>query len=122
MRSSSRRVAPNSPTTTVLDGGRWQGEPILTEAWMKQMLSAGQPHYDGCGLLWWLDGPKREDGSREVLSYRADGYLGQYVIVVPDKRLVAVRMRDPNRTSWSPDEGSYKNFYQHVLAVAGHAL
>src|SRR5699024_4900012 len=26
-----------------------------------------------------------------VVAYRADGYLGQYIVVVPDQRLVAVR-------------------------------
>jgi CubicO group peptidase (beta-lactamase class C family) len=105
----------------VLDGGSWRGKRILSKGWMDTMLSAGQPLYDGCGLLWWRDGRKR-DGGREVVAYRADGYLGQYIIVVPDKRLVAVRMRDPRRTSWSAEEYNYKDFMWDVLAMAGHPI
>jgi CubicO group peptidase (beta-lactamase class C family) len=55
----------------------------------------------------------------DVRAYRADGWLGQYIIIVPEKRLVAVRMRDPRRTSWKPEEFSYTDFRWDVLAVAG---
>ncbi|MFN3199038.1 MAG: serine hydrolase domain-containing protein [Bradymonadia bacterium] len=55
----------------------------------------------------------------EPLAWRADGWLGQYVIVVPGADLVAVRMRDPRRTSWKADEYSYTDFRWDVLEVAG---
>lgn len=106
----------------VLDRGMWRGERLLSEEWMTAMLGPGQDLYDGCGLLWWRDGRKRADGTREVLAYRADGYLGQYIIVVPDKRMVAVRMRDPRRTSGDPKEYTYRDFMWDALAVAGHAI
>lgn len=107
----------------VLDGGTWQGKRLLSERWMTEMLKPGQSLYDGCGLLWWRNGRKPPTGEPfEPLAYRADGYLGQYIIVVPDKRLVAVRMRDPKRTSWDPDELSYKDFMWDVLALAGHDI
>lgn len=167
----------------VLDRGVWQGQRVLSEAWIDQMLAPGQPLTDQCGLLWWRDGVAKAHfltesrlkrwiergvdaahveaarpllGQRfdtlqaarvalarrigddallaieakmkpvwlferetEVLAYRADGWLGQSIVVVPSQRLVAVRTRDPRRTSWNPAEFSYPDFRWDVLAVAG---
>ncbi|MFO0551988.1 MAG: serine hydrolase [Polyangiaceae bacterium] len=54
----------------------------------------------------------------DVLAYRADGWLGQYVIVVPSARLVAVRMRDPRESSWNDQEYNYDDFRWDVLDLA----
>lgn len=51
-------------------------------------------------------------------AYLADGYLGQYIVVVPEKRLVAVRQirrRDDHR---SPQD-NYGAFSADVIALAG---
>lgn len=96
----------------VLDRGVYRGERLLSEAWMDTMLEPGP--MKGCGLLWWLD---RREGASEVASYVADGYLGQYIVVVPEFRAVAVRMRDPNTTSWDPKEFTYPEFRRDVLRL-----
>ena len=173
----------------VLDRGVWQGERVLSEAWIDVMLAQGQEHTDQCGLLWWRDGRPDEfflDEARlarwkerveasddllqkarpmlgqrfsdlpaaearlaaligaeqlaslkdrlarantwllnrttEVLAYRADGWLGQYVVVVPSARLIAVRMRDGRRTSWNPEEFTYGDFRWDVLKLAGYDI
>lgn len=97
----------------VLDRGVYDGERLLSEAWIDTMLEPG-PVMNGCGLLWWLD---RREGESEVAAYVADGYLGQYIVVVPEFRAVAVRMRDPNTTSWSPEEFTYREFRRDVLKL-----
>lgn len=98
----------------VLDGGTHEGHSIVSRERIDAMLAPGTALYAGCGLLWWRDG----DAER-ALAYRADGYLGQYVIVVPHARLVAVRMRDPARTSWDESEHAWPDFVWDVLALAG---
>lgn len=96
----------------VLDRGHYGGESLVPASWIDAMLKPGP--YSGCGLLWWLD---RREGEDDVASYVADGYLGQYIVVVPEVRAVAVRMRDGNTTSWNPDEFSYPEFRADVLAL-----
>lgn len=45
--------------------------------------------------------------STELTGYEAQGYLGQYLVVYPEKKLVAVRMyRGPSDESQAPPEGS----------------
>ncbi|MGH1340588.1 MAG: serine hydrolase domain-containing protein [Nannocystales bacterium] len=96
----------------VLDRGMYGPERLLSKAWIDTMLEPG-PN-EGCGLLWWLD---RREGDSEVAAYVADGYLGQYIVVIPEFRAVAVRMRDPNTTSWSPEEFTYPEFRRDVLQL-----
>ncbi len=96
----------------VLDRGLYEGERLLSESWIDTMLEPGP--MKGCGLLWWLD---RREGELEVAAYVADGYLGQYIVVVPEFRAVAVRMRDPNATSWDPKEFTYPQFRRDVLQL-----
>lgn len=37
----------------VLDGGRWEGERLVSEDYIKAMLAPSQPHFPLHGLLWW---------------------------------------------------------------------
>lgn len=96
----------------VLDRGVYRGERLLSEAWIDEMLEPGPKK--NCGLLWWLD---RREAESEVAAYVADGFLGQYIVVVPEARAVAVRMRDPNATSWDPNEFTYREFRRDVLRL-----
>lgn len=96
----------------MLDRGRFGGQQLVPASWVDTIVRPGP--YPGCGLLWWLD---RRDGEEAVASWVADGYLGQYIVVVPEARAVAVRMRDGNSTSWDPAEFSYPEFRSDVLAL-----
>lgn len=96
----------------VLDRGVYEGERLLSHAWIDTMLEPGI--MKGCGLLWWLD---RREGESEVAAYVADGYLGQYIVVIPEFRAIAVRMRDPNSTSWDPKEFTYPEFRRDILQL-----
>ncbi len=69
----------------MLNRGTWNGARILSEQWVRASTSASQPHESRYGLLWWLE----PDGA----GYSARGWLGQFLVVLPKKRLVAVRMR-----------------------------
>ncbi len=63
--------------------GRWEDKQIISKSWVEQ---ATKKHtdaifFDGYGYQWWID----EDG-----FFVALGWAGQYIIVVPEKRLVVV--------------------------------
>lgn len=103
----------------VLDGGMWQGERLLSETWMKQMLSPGSSLSNKCGLLWWLRRPKtKEPGQKSVWAFAADGYLGQQLIIVPSKRLIAVRTRDPRKVGFDEKRYNYHAFLDEIYELA----
>ncbi|GEM_PF-173253 len=74
----------------VLNKGVWQGERLIDEGWFEESfrpLDVMPEH----GLLWWL----LRDPEGSVFGYWAQGYLGQYLVIYPDKKLVGVRMIAP---------------------------
>jgi CubicO group peptidase (beta-lactamase class C family) len=71
----------------VLNGGRYQGQQVVPAAWIDEMIrthittSAGGPT-PGYGYAWWT-------GQAAGHTYAlANGWGGQFIMVVPAKRLV----------------------------------
>ncbi len=76
----------------VMDGGVWQGQRVLDEAWVRRSLtprlSAGSGG-EGYGYLWWtmeLPGP---DGQPTQVAF-ANGWGSQFIILFPELDLVVV--------------------------------
>lgn len=88
----------------VLQRGLWEGERLIDDSWFDQSLRPGSGLDDDVGLLWWLI---REDG--EVIGYRADGYLGQYLVIYPEEGLVAVRMV-AGSPAYDPESDGFRSF------------
>lgn len=71
-----------------LRGGMWDGAQILPKAWVDHARTATPNVPDdepmGYGAHWWLNmaGPG---------SFSANGYDGQYIVLVPEKDLILVR-------------------------------
>ena len=78
---------------------------------------SSQPFASTYGLLWWRD---TQAGSIEGFSAR--GWLGQFLVVDPKRRLVGVRMRDACGSDYqSPTEvDGFSEFPQmvHQLVMA----
>jgi CubicO group peptidase (beta-lactamase class C family) len=82
-----------------LNDGVWNGERILPEGWVAYTTTpvpaAPMGEY---GAQWWLNaGAKDNPANRKFPdvptdAFLADGYEGQYVFVVPSKKLVVVRL------------------------------
>lgn len=66
----------------LLDGGRWEGERILDEAWVRAMMAPSVTQGAGHGYGYQLCMTSRPG------TVRADGAYGQYIFVVPDKQMV----------------------------------
>jgi CubicO group peptidase (beta-lactamase class C family) len=68
----------------ILQQGQWNGKPLLSSQWIQEMTSPKVANY--YGYQWWVlstpQGP---------IPY-ARGILGQYIIVVPQKNRVVVRL------------------------------
>jgi CubicO group peptidase (beta-lactamase class C family) len=75
-----------------LDGGRWQGEQILDETWIREATSTHiqvPPGPEGYGYLWWTreaTGP----GGTLVPAFFANGWGSQFIMVFPSLDLVVV--------------------------------
>jgi CubicO group peptidase (beta-lactamase class C family) len=86
------------------DGGRWNGARVLPEAWV---LDATAPHISwdrndphptrSYGYFWWV----ADCGG--VPCYRASGYGGQLIVVVPSLDLVVVTTSE---ASWDRAEAN----------------
>jgi CubicO group peptidase (beta-lactamase class C family) len=72
-----------------LDGGVWQGERIVPQAWVDESRrSFTTLNDDGYGLLWWKHSFVVRGETEEAFS--ADGNGGNFIFVLPDEKLVVV--------------------------------
>jgi CubicO group peptidase (beta-lactamase class C family) len=74
----------------VLAGGRWQGKALIPADYVTAMVSAQASTGDGSdyGYQWW--GLKLPVQGRETTLWAMSGNGGNYVFVIPDRKLVAV--------------------------------
>jgi CubicO group peptidase (beta-lactamase class C family) len=96
--------------TLVAQGGRWQGRPVLSEAWIRESTQTlpevvstfgGQPAT--YGYLWWgLPGG--------VIT--AAGAQGQWIFALPERRLVVVSTADNAGAQFG---AAVRILYDHIL-------
>ncbi|WP_447594886.1 serine hydrolase domain-containing protein [Stenotrophomonas rhizophila] len=74
----------------VLAGGRWQGKALIPADYVAAMVSAQASTGDGSdyGYQWW--GLKLPVQGHETTLWAMSGNGGNYVFVIPDRKLVAV--------------------------------
>jgi CubicO group peptidase (beta-lactamase class C family) len=73
-----------------LNGGRWSGRQIVSEAWLKASTTAHAKIDDGMsyGYLWWLK--SFGAGPRKFASYYMSGNGGNKVAVIPELDMAVV--------------------------------
>jgi CubicO group peptidase (beta-lactamase class C family) len=74
-----------------LNDGLWGGERLLPQGWSKFVATAGgaQPAIGpGYGAFFWLYGPAQE---LPAGTYLMNGNRGQYIFIVPSRKVVVVR-------------------------------
>ncbi|WP_020407271.1 serine hydrolase domain-containing protein [Hahella ganghwensis] len=73
----------------LINKGVWNGQQLISEQWIEEMMSPGASEYYGGQLwlndmgIWVLDLPK------DTVSLR--GHRGQYLVVIPSKNIVVAR-------------------------------
>ena len=99
--------------TLALTGGRWQGQQVVSEAWMRlstQTLPDAVNNFGGrpatYGYLWWgLPGG--------VIA--ASGARGQWILAVPDRQLVIVSTAENANAQWA---APVQMLYDQILPAA----
>jgi len=103
-----------------LNDGVWEGERLLPEGWVDYSVMPTPADPMGrYGAQWWLnagpaDRPEARPWPRLPLdAYRASGFEGQFLTVMPSHDLVVIRLGyTPDRSRWAMDD-----FVADVLAV-----
>ena len=91
-----------------LDGGVWNGKQLISKEWIEQMSSKHANGGDyGYGYQTWM--------CAYPGAVRADGALGQYVIVVPEKDVVIV-LTEASFTNGKPQRGLIWNGFLPALS------
>jgi CubicO group peptidase (beta-lactamase class C family) len=77
----------------VLDSGQWKGRQIVRKEWIKEMTTVRiQKAYDyQFGYLWWKD-------TKRNMTFTW-GHGGQYVCIIPNKKLIIVMTAEVNTQS-----------------------
>ncbi len=93
----------------LVDDGVWEGERLLGTETLA-LLGSPTGGYAPYGFGWWR---MEQDG--ELVGLRADGYLGQHLVVLFEPRVVAVR-----QMGWYPgadERDHFVDFHQAVAAL-----
>ena len=85
-----------------LNRGRWRDEQIVSEGWVEKSTRTDPSvkMWRAYGYLWHVNLPYRLEWSRSPVpldsipsdGYMAAGVLGQYIVIIPSKDLVIVRV------------------------------
>ena len=91
-----------------LDGGVWNSQQLVSKKWITQMSTRQADGGDyGYGFQTWM--------CAYPSAVRADGALGQYVIVVPEKEVVIV-LTEASFTNGKPQRGLIWNSFLPQLS------
>jgi CubicO group peptidase (beta-lactamase class C family) len=81
----------------VLQRGEYDGKRVVSAEFLDAAFTLDATRaaesIGFCGLLWWLIPASTSKPAASIRAYAAVGYLGQYLVVVPDSRIVAVRQQ-----------------------------
>jgi CubicO group peptidase (beta-lactamase class C family) len=76
----------------VAAGGRWDGQQVISEAWIKEStrtrIATGQPVLGGYGYLWWTGEAPSGSGTQPIIV--ANGMGSQFIIIFPKLDMVIV--------------------------------
>jgi CubicO group peptidase (beta-lactamase class C family) len=84
----------------MLNGGMWNGQRIVTEAYVNESIKPSQAD-KGYGYLWWLSDR----------GYHARGFGGQEINVYPDKNVVAVV-----QATVTPSSKFYSDICENIIS------
>jgi len=74
-----------------LQMGKWEGKQVIPEEWVKSSVEIDAETKDNFyQYQWWLE-PEKGNYKKRV-NYMAQGILGQFVYVIPEKNTIIVRL------------------------------
>jgi CubicO group peptidase (beta-lactamase class C family) len=94
-----------------MQNGRWQGKQIISEKWIKESTKAYSKKSPrlGYGYMWWVN--------LQTKSYSARGYWGQYILVIPEKKLVIVHTSDKSHGDNRVSKAKFGKLLKYILSA-----
>ena len=86
-----------------LQDGVWGDDRILPEGWVDYARTPTPPSQGQYGALWWLNRGSGDNKEWEGVpddAYAAEGHDGQYVVVIPSRDMVIVRLGVSRNGAW----------------------
>ncbi len=68
--------------------GIWRGKVVLNEDWIKKSTTPSVDNIKYYGYLWWIG--NRNCNSKQINTFEAKGFGGQFIVVVPELDIVIV--------------------------------
>jgi CubicO group peptidase (beta-lactamase class C family) len=95
-----------------LRGGEWEGEQVIPKGWIEDSIKGYSSAGSGVeyGYLWWVAKGWLLGNKINGTAYRADGVGGQFIIVMPEEKLVIVHVSNYDNSKID----SHKPFGQFV--------
>ncbi|MBR0720847.1 serine hydrolase domain-containing protein [Bradyrhizobium manausense] len=99
-----------------LNKGRWNDVPVIPSQWTAESTktySETDRKDRGYGYLWWiLDG-----GTWGRDAIFANGYGGQLIVIVPEKRLVAVQVVELDQSQKGIHSATFLDLVRQIVAL-----
>ncbi len=105
----------------ILDGGKYKGEQIISQGWLKKSFAVSVPEFVDMvdapqkvdyGYLWWL-------GEFNNYKYQfAWGWGGQFIFLIPDANTLVITTAYPDPdgpTHWRKSQNIVKNILLNVI-------
>lgn len=84
-----------------LNRGQWEGKQIVPADWVAESIKeqVKVDEHESYGYLWWIYSIRDEINGRDLPAFAARGLGGQYIVVIPDRKLTVVLTCDNTKRS-----------------------
>lgn len=89
----------------MLNKGVWDGKRIISEEYLNEAFKPSKVN-PNCGLLWWIINDAK---TNEPILFHANGYLGNFIILIPKLKLVVVRTMTEDK--WKSEKDDFGSIY-----------
>lgn len=92
--------------------GRWNGKQLLDSTYIKQSIVPAADDSPEYGYGWWIGEFKGKN------TITMNGHLGQYVISIPEDKLIIVRLGHQNdKKGMSNPQGAFYQYIEQAYAM-----
>jgi CubicO group peptidase (beta-lactamase class C family) len=92
----------------IADNGIWNGKRVVSEEWIKQIQTPSEKNTN-YGLGWWIQ------EAHGIKALHAFGHQGQHLVVIPEKKIVAIRLRNLVPVEQNKEEFDWNDFPKELL-------